>query len=206
MNAEGKTILPLSSVFAVYSPMNVIISSIGNRVSRFQAGLLHLTVRLVQGYSPPFPRKYSETFTIYSTFFQFFTLYVKNDFRSFIESDSGHSSEVVPVIHRKWFRLFIGSGSGYLSGVVPVIHWKWFRLFIESGSGHSSEVAGCYGILTDILRKLLYSPYEARETSCPVSWILKQLLNKQNDYGKCSFGCDKGSQKYQKVQGGTDYR
>ena len=27
LNAEGKTILPLSSVFAVYSPMNVIISS-----------------------------------------------------------------------------------------------------------------------------------------------------------------------------------
>lgn len=148
LNAEGKTILPLSSVFAVYSPMNVIISSIGNRVSRFQAGLLHLTVRLVQGYSPPFPRKYSETFTIYSTLFQFFTLYVKNDFRS-----------------------FIGSGSGYLSGVVPVIHWKWFRLFIGSGSGYSSKVAGCYRILTVILRKLLYSPYEARETSCLVSLI-----------------------------------
>lgn len=160
LNAEGKTILPLSSVFAVYSPMNVIISSIGNRVSRFQAGLLHLTVRLVQGYSPPFPRKYSQTFTIYSTLFQFFTLYVKNDFRS----------------------------------------------FIGSGSGHSSKVAGCYRILTDILRKLLYSPYEAREPSWPVSWISKQFLNKQNDYGKCSFGCDKGSQKYQKVQGGTDYR
>lgn len=127
LNAEGKTILPLSSVFAVYSPMNVIISSIGNRVSRFQAGLLHLTVRLVQGYSPPFPRKYSETFTIYSTLFQFFTLYVKND-----------------------FRLFIGSGSGY-----------------------SLDFAGCYGILTDILRKLLYSPYEAREPSWPVSLSLK---------------------------------
>lgn len=183
LNAEGKTILPLSSVFAVYSPMNVIISNIGNRVSRFQAGLLHLTVRLVHGYSPPFPRKYSETFTIYSTFFQFFTLCVKNDFRSFIGSGSGHSSEVVLAIRRKWLRSFIGSGSGY-----------------------SSEVAGCYRILTDILRKLLYSPYEAREPSWPVSWILKQLLNKQNDYGKCSFGCDKGSQKYQKVQGGTDYR
>ena len=163
LNAEGKTILPLSSVFAVYSPMNVIISSIGNRVSRFQAGLLHLTVRLVQGYSPPFPRKYSETFTIYSTLFQFFTLYVKNGFRSFIGSGlrsfvgsgllsfvgsgSGYSSEVVPVIHQKWFRLFIGSGSGHSSEVVPVIRRKWFRSFVGSGrmlqniDGYSSKVA-----------------------------------------------------------------
>lgn len=147
LNAEGKTILPLSSVFAVYSPMNVIISSIGNRVSRFQAGLLHLTVRLVQGYSPPFPRKYSETFTIYSTFFQFFTLYVKNDFRSFIGSGSGYSSEVVLVIRREWSRSFIGSGSGHSSGVVPVIRLKWSRLFIGSGRmlqniyGYSSKVA-----------------------------------------------------------------
>ena len=60
---------------------------------------------------------------------------------------SGHSSEVVPVIHWKWLRSFIGSGSGYLSGVVPVIHWKWFQLFIESGrmlrniDGYSSKVA-----------------------------------------------------------------
>lgn len=90
--------------------------------------------------------------------------------------------------------------SGHSSEVVPVIYREWFRLFIESGSGHSSKVAGCYRILTVILRKLLYSPYEVRETSWPVSWILKQLLNKQNDYGKCSFGCDKGSQKYQKYK------
>lgn len=179
LNAEGKTILPLSSVFAVYSPMNVIISSIGNRVSRFQAGLLHLTVRLVQGYSPPFPRKYSETFTIYSTLFQFFTLYVKNGFRSFIGSGSGYSSKVVPVIHREWLRPFIGSGSGYSSGVFPVIHREWFRSFIRSGSGYSSEVAGCYRILTDILRKLLYSPYEVREPSWSVSWISKISINSQ---------------------------
>ena len=152
LNAEGKTILPLSSVFAVYSPMNVIISSIGNRVSRFQAGLLHLTVRLVQGYSPPFPRKYSETFTIYSTLFQIFTLYVKNGLRSFvgsglrsfIGSGSGYSSGVVPVIHRKWFRSFIGSGSGYSSEVVPVIRREWFRSFVGSVSGRSSGVVCGY--------------------------------------------------------------
>lgn len=68
--------------------------------------------------------------------------------------------------------------SCHSSKVVPVIHRKWFRSFIGSGSGHSSEVAGCYGILTDILRKLLYSPYEVRETPWPVSWISRQLLNK----------------------------
>ena len=122
---------------------------------------------------------------------------------------SGHSSEVVPVIHRKWFLSFIGSGSGHSSEVVPVIRLKWFRSFVGSGSGHSSEVVPVihrkWQDVTEYLRIFFESCYirHRRRESLPGQshCLLKQLLNKQNDYGKCSFGCDKGSQKYQKVQG-----